>query len=80
MKESDVRKDAFAMPLTSPAFPVGPYRFIDREYLIITDRTDPEKLRAVVPEPLQLGEPLVTTSSFACPTPPASAPTRRTTV
>jgi acetoacetate decarboxylase len=59
MKESDVRKNAFAMPLTSPAFPVGPYRFIDREYLIITYRTDPDKLRAVVPEPLQLDEPLV---------------------
>ena len=59
MKESDVRKDAFAMPLTSPAFPLGPYRFIDREYLIITYRTDPEKLRAVVLEPLRVGEPLV---------------------
>ncbi len=59
MKESDVRKNAFAMPLTSPAFPVGPYRFIDREYLIITYRTDLEKLRAVVPEPLQVDEPLV---------------------
>src|SRR5215467_943959 len=59
MKENDVRKTAFAMPLTSPAFPVGPYRFIDREYLIITYRTDPQKLRAVVPEPLQIDEPLV---------------------
>jgi len=59
MKESDVRKTAFAMPLTNPAFPIGPYRFIDREYLIITYRTDPEKLRAVVPEPLQVDEPLV---------------------
>jgi len=59
MRESDVRKNAFAMPLTSPAFPVGPYRFIDREYLIITYRTDPEKLRTIVPEPLQVDEPLV---------------------
>jgi len=59
MKESDVRKSAFAMPLTSPAFPLGPYRFIDREYLIITYRTDPQKLRAVVPEPLQVDDPLV---------------------
>ena len=59
MKENDVRKNAFAMPLTSPAFPVGPYRFINREYLIITYQTDPEKLRAVVPEPLQVDEPLV---------------------
>src|SRR5258708_7053493 len=59
MKESDVRERAFAMPLTSPAYPPGPYRFVDREFLIITYRSDPEKLRAVVPEPLQLEEPLV---------------------
>ena len=52
MRESDVRERAFAMPLTSPAFPPGPYRFVNREYLIITYRTDPEKLRALVPEPL----------------------------
>jgi acetoacetate decarboxylase len=52
MREHEVRERAFAMPLTSPAYPRGPYRFIDREYLIITYRTDPEKLRAIVPEPL----------------------------
>jgi acetoacetate decarboxylase len=59
MKESDVRARAFAMPLTSPAYPVGPYRFINREYLIITYRTNPQKLRELVPEPLQIEEPLV---------------------
>jgi acetoacetate decarboxylase len=47
------------MPLTSPAFPRGPYRFSNREFLIITYRTDPDALRAVVPEPLELTEPLV---------------------
>ncbi len=47
------------MPLTSPAFPHGPYRFIDREYLIITYRTDPAALEAVVPEPLTFDEPIV---------------------
>lgn len=52
MKERDVRERAFAMPLTSPAYPPGPYRFVDREYLVITYRTDPEKLRAATPEPL----------------------------
>ncbi len=52
MKEHEVRERAFAMPLTSPAYPPGPYRFINREYLIITYRTDPAKLRALVPEPL----------------------------
>ncbi len=59
MKRSDVLERAFAMPLTSPAYPPGPYRFVDREYMIITYRTDPEALRALVPEPLQLAEPLV---------------------
>ena len=57
--ESEVRRRAFAMPLTSPAFPMGPYRFYHREFLIITYRTDPEKLREVVPGPLQVEEPLV---------------------
>jgi acetoacetate decarboxylase len=57
--ESEVRQRAFAMPLTSPAYPIGPYRFVHREYLIITYRTDPEKLNAVVPAPLKLDEPLV---------------------
>lgn len=59
MKIDDVRKNAFAMPLTSPSFPRGPYRFVDREFLIVTYRTDPDALRAVVPEPLQFDEPLV---------------------
>ena len=53
MKEGEVREKAFAMPLTSPAFPPGPYRFVDREYIIITYRTDPKILRALVPEPLE---------------------------
>jgi 3-hydroxybutyrate dehydrogenase len=59
MKESDVRRRAFAMPLTNPAYPIGPYRFYNREFLIITYRTDPQKLRGLVPEPLQVDEPLV---------------------
>jgi len=59
MKIDDVRRRAYAMPLTSPAFPPGPYRFVNREYFIVTYRTDPAALRAVVPEPLEIGEPLV---------------------
>jgi acetoacetate decarboxylase len=59
MKIGEIRERAFAMPFTSPAYPPGPYRFIDREFLIITYRSDPQKLRAVVPEPLELDEPLV---------------------
>jgi acetoacetate decarboxylase len=59
MREGEVRERAFAMPLTSPAYPIGPYRFYHREFLIITYRTDPQKLRALVPEPLKVEEPLV---------------------
>ena len=59
MKVEDVPRNAFAMPLTSPSFPRGPYRFIDREYLVITYRTDPQALEAVVPEPLKVAAPQV---------------------
>jgi len=37
-----IRDIAFAMPLTSPALPMGPYRFVNREFFIISYRTDPE--------------------------------------
>ena len=59
MQLSDVKAKAFAMPLTSPSYPRGPYRFMNREYLIISYRTDPDALRAVVPEPLQFTDPIV---------------------
>jgi acetoacetate decarboxylase len=52
MDEVEVRDRAFAMPLTSPAYPRGPYRSVDREYLVITYRTDPRKLHELVPQPL----------------------------
>jgi acetoacetate decarboxylase len=59
VKESEVRERAFAMPLTSPAFPPGPYRFVNREFFIVTYRTDPEALRAVIPAPLEMTDPVV---------------------
>jgi acetoacetate decarboxylase len=59
MREDEVRSRAFAMPLTSPAYPIGPYRFIDREYLIITYRTDLTTLQQFVPAPLVVEEPVV---------------------
>ncbi len=59
MNIADVKRNAFAMPLTSPAFPPGPYRFVNREFLIVTYRTDMDALRAVVPEPLQVTEAVV---------------------
>jgi acetoacetate decarboxylase len=59
MDEAEVKARAFAMPLTSPAFPPGPYRFVNREFFIVTYRTDPDVLRAVIPAPLQMTEPIV---------------------
>lgn len=59
MKEAIVKEKAFAMPISSPAYPHGPYRFINREFLIITYETDLDLLREVVPEPLEVVDPLV---------------------
>lgn len=59
MKESDVKNKAFAMPLFRPAYPRGPYYFVNREFFIITYETDLEILKEVVPEPLQVTEPIV---------------------
>jgi acetoacetate decarboxylase len=59
MKIDDVRRTAYSMPLTNPSFPPGPYRFFNREYFVITYRTDPEALAAVVPEPLEVTDSVV---------------------
>jgi len=59
MKIDDVRRSAYSMPLNNPAFPPGPYRFYNREYFVITYKTDPEALAAVVPEPLEVTESVV---------------------
>jgi acetoacetate decarboxylase len=59
MREAEVLERAFAMPLTSPAYPPGPYRFVDREFFIITYRTDPDALREVIPAPLEMTDPVV---------------------
>jgi acetoacetate decarboxylase len=59
MKMQDIKANAFAMPFTCPAYPRGPYRFSQREFLIITYRTDMDALRAVVPEPLEVVQALV---------------------
>ena len=47
------------MPLANPSYPPGPYRFVDREYMIIIYRTDIDALKRVVPEPLEVVEPIV---------------------
>ena len=52
MKAADV-KNLSSMPLSSPSYPRGPYRFIDREYLIVTYESDPDAIREALPEPLE---------------------------
>jgi len=41
MKLADVRNNAFAMPLNDPAYPRGPYKFYNREFVVITYRNRP---------------------------------------
>lgn len=51
---------AASMPACSSSYPFGPYRFIDREYFIISYLTDAEEIRRVLPEPLEpLDQPIV---------------------
>lgn len=52
MRVDDVLNLA-SMPPGNPSYPRGPYRFIDREYFIVTYRSDPDAIRAAVPEPLE---------------------------
>ena len=42
-----------SMPVAGPSYPKGPYRFVDREYMIIVYESDAEAIRRAVPETLQ---------------------------
>ncbi len=59
MKIDDVRQTAFAMPRHSPSYPRGPYCFVDREYMTIEYETDMASLRRIIPEPLEIVDPVV---------------------
>lgn len=59
MKIQEIRDNAFAMPFTNPSYPRGPFKFKNREYFIISYLTDLDALRAVVPEPLTVVDPVV---------------------
>jgi acetoacetate decarboxylase len=52
MRKADVLKLP-SMPLAGPSYPAGPYRFVNREFLVITYQTDPDLIRAGLPEPLE---------------------------
>jgi len=57
--EEEIRANAFAMPFANPAYPRPPFRFMDREYLILSYETDIDAVRAVVPEPLEVDQAIV---------------------
>ena len=59
MTEDEIRAHAYTMPISSPAYPKPPFRFVDREFIIITYRTDPHMLASIVPAPLLPAEPIV---------------------
>jgi acetoacetate decarboxylase len=52
MKRDEILS-ATSMPAFSPSYPRGPYRFIRREYLIVTYETEPDAIAAALPEPLE---------------------------
>ena len=51
----------FNMPATRwlRSYPSGPYRFFNREFLVITYESDPDLLQAMLPPPLELIAPIV---------------------
>jgi acetoacetate decarboxylase len=59
MKKEQIKKEAFSLPFTNPTYPKAPFRFTNREYLIITYETEMDLLKKIVPEPLEVKEPFV---------------------
>ena len=41
-----------SMPAASPSYPLPPFRFVNREYMIVVYESDPDAIRAALPEPL----------------------------
>lgn len=59
MRKEDVVKLP-SMPAVSPSYPAGPYRFVNREFMVISYETDPELIRHHLPEPLEpIEQPIV---------------------
>lgn len=52
MKRDEILS-ASSMPAFSPSYPHGPFRFVKREYLIVTYETEPAAIAAALPEPLE---------------------------
>lgn len=49
---ADIVKSGFSTPLDAPMVPPFPFTFRDAEILTLTYRTDPEAIRALLPQPL----------------------------
>src|SRR6202167_1091389 len=59
MRSADILKLP-SMRMAGPSYPAGPYRFVNREFLVITYETDPELIRAGLPEPPEpIDQPLM---------------------
>jgi acetoacetate decarboxylase len=58
--KEDILEQAFAIPFGNPAYPPAPDKFFDRPALTVRYRTDLDKARALVPEPLVLEDPIIT--------------------
>jgi len=56
MRKDDVLKLP-SMPAAGPSYPAGPYRFINREYMVITYQTDLDAIVEQLPEPLEPLDP-----------------------
>jgi acetoacetate decarboxylase len=59
MDRNTLLETAFTMPFGSPPYPKGPYFFKNLEFFVVIYETDMERLRQVVPEPLEVLSPVV---------------------
>lgn len=59
MKEIILNEFDMPAPRWIRTYPNGPYRFVNREFFVITYETDPELLQSILPPGLELAEPVV---------------------
>jgi len=59
LTKREVLARAYAMPFASPAYTAAPDKFLDRPALTVTYRSDLDRVRALVPEPLVVDDPVV---------------------
>ena len=75
MRKADILKLP-SMPMAGPSYPAGPYRFVNREFMVITYETDPESSAPSCPSRWSRSiSRSCTTNGSRCRTAPASAAT-----